>query len=512
MTNNKRVEIKLLESEYWWGGVCRHGDQMPFDSSSKYRAELGANLWGNQGAPLLVSSKGRYVWSDKPYSFEFAGGTLILQDAQGEIIQGEGYENLRGAYLDACQKFFPPSGKIPNELTFKAPLYNSWIEVLRYPTQEKLLSYAQAILDASMPPGVFIIDDWWYRSNCTWRWDLEAFPKPREMVDWLHERGFKVVVWISHFVTSDTQDFLDLMDKGWLLRTEDDQPLIRKWWNGWGGMIDLSHPEAFAWFQNQLDDLVREYGIDGFKFDGGDPWLFRGALKCHAPHTVNDFCEDFERMGLKYDLAEYRASWKFGAQHLIQRTRDKEHSWGPNGMADLLPTSLVQGLVGYPYNCPDMVGGGEDTSFTDPNFKFDQELFIRWAQLSTFFPIIQYSQLPCRVLDAEHLALCMKMLELRQSIAGEILDLARHAAKTGEPILRHMAYVFPDESMETVIDQYMLGDKYLIAPVMVQGAVSRTVKFPAGTWKGDDDSKIEGPCEIEIQAPLSRLPRYTHIG
>ncbi len=512
MARDERIEIELLADECWWGGVARHGDQMPFTARSEYRTELGADLLGNQGCPLLVSSAGRYVWSEEPFSFEFKGGLLTIEEALGRIERGQGNGDLRGAYLAAARKFFPPSGKTPTELSFRAPQYNPWIEMLRHPTQEKVSNYARAILDAGMPPGVLIIDDWWYRSNCTWRWDREAFPHPERMVCGLHEQGFLVVLWISHFVTPDTQNFLDLRDWGYLLHDGEGEPIIEKWWNGYGGIVDLSHPDAFAWFQGELDKLVADYGIDGFKFDGGDPHFFQGNFKSHSPHTPNDFCEDFARIGLKYPLSEYRACWKLGGQHLIQRVRDKHHRWGEKGMVDLIPTALAQGLLGYAYSCPDMVGGGEDTSFTDPSFRFDQELFVRWAQCSAFFPVIQYSILPSRVLDDEHLSLVMAMLELRQRMSGEILELARHAAATGEPMMRHMEYVFGGEGLDGVLDQYMLGDKYLIAPVLAKGAVSRTIRFPSGRWVGDDGSEVTGPCEAEVPAPLSRLPWYTRIG
>ncbi len=507
----EKTEIQLLDNEYWWGGACRHGDQMPFTADSEYRVELGVNLWGNQGCPLLVSSKGRYVWSDDPFSFEFKGGVLTIDDALGEIVQSDGHDNLRGAYLAACAAHFPASGRTPNEQSFLAPQYNAWIDMLRNPTQEKVYKYAQEILDCGMPPGVFMIDDWWYRSNCTWRWDYEAFPEPQKMVDWLHEKGFQVMLWVSHFVTPDTRDYLDLRDKGWLLRERgQDEPLIRKWWNGYGALLDISHPEAYAWYQGQLDALVEEYGIDGFKFDGGDPWLFHGDLETHAPRNINEFCEDFGRLGLKYDLSEYRACWKLGGQHLLQRVRDKHSSWGENGMADLLPTTIAQGLVGYPYIAPDMVGGGEDTSFV-AGFELDQENFVRWAQLSTFFPIIQYSMLPNRVLDEKHAKLVMEMVALRTKLGPKILEIAKHSAKTGEPMLRNMAYEFPAENMETVGDQYMLGSEFLVAPILTKGAESRVVRFPTGVWEGDDGSEVIGPCEQEISVPLSRLPWYTKI-
>lgn len=522
MSAHKTVEVKLLPNEYWWGGLTRHGDRMPFSAAGPYTQPLYQNLMGNQGSPLLVSSRGRYAWSEEPFTFEFADDRLILSDTLGQIEQGDGHASLRGAYLAACQKFFPPSGKMPHELSFLAPQYNSWIDVRKHPTQEKILQYAQSILDAGLPPGVFMIDDFWYRNNGVWKWDLEAFPCPKEMIDTLHRQGFLVMLWVSPWVTSDSREYEVLFNKGYLICTDrmpegDDlefatgperRPVIQRWWNGYSAVLDLSNPAAFAWFQGELDELVERYGVDGFKFDGGDPFRYQPWYETCSPRTPNAHCEDFGRVGLKYSLSEYRACWKLGGQHLMQRVRDKAHKWGVGGLADTIPTSLAQGLVGYPYTCPDMVGGGE-ISYDISHL--DQELFIRWAQSGTFFPMVQYSLLPNRVLNEDHLKMCMDTIRLRMQMGPEILSLARHASRTGEPIMRHMAYVFPGEHMEQVRDQYMLGDRYLIAPVMGQGQTSRTVRFPAGKWKGDDGSVVQGPAEVEVDAPISRLPWYTRM-
>jgi len=35
--------------------------------------------------------------------------------------------------------------------------------------------------------------------------------------------------------------------------------------------------------------------------------------------------------------------------------------------------------------------------------------------------------------------------------------------------------------------------------------------FPKGTWKGDDGSKVTGPCTQDIKVPLARLPHYRLI-
>ena len=143
-----------------------------------------------------------------------------------------------------------------------------------------------------------------------------------------------------------------------------------------------------------------------------------------------------------------------------------------------------------------------------PDFKIDQELFVRFLQCSLLFPIIQFSIAPWRVLDKEHFKYCSDMIELRQKLAPGILELARNSAGTGQPVIRHMEYVFPGCNYERINDQFMLGDDILVAPVLEKGARGRAVTFPAGIWVGDDGSTVLGPAVKDIEVPLGRLPYY----
>ena len=45
-------------------------------------------------------------------------------------------------------------------------------------------------------------------------------------------------------------------------------------------------------------------------------------------------------------------------------------------------------------------------------------------------------------------------------------DALLNSAKTGEPIIRHMEYAFPHQGFVDCKDQFMLGDRYLVAPVL----------------------------------------------
>lgn len=81
---------------------------------------------------------------------------------------------------------------------------------------------------------------------------------------------------------------------------------------------------------------------------------------------------------------------------------------------------------------------------------------------------------------------------------------------TGEPIAMHMEYAFPGQGFETCKDQFMLGGKYLVAPVTDNG-FSRKVKLPKGEWIDDLGKKYKGGKEYLIQVPIERIPYFEKV-
>ena len=59
------------------------------------------------------------------------------------------------------------------------------------------------------------------------------------------------------------------------------------------------------------------------------------------------------------------------------------------------------------------------------------------------------------------------MVKRHEEVAPYILELAKHASKTGEPIVRSIAYEFNERP--DITDEFLLGDKYLVAPVLQEG-------------------------------------------
>lgn len=514
-----KVEFQIEKGEYWWGGLSSRGHEMPYDETSVVTYDLWGDNLGNQAQPILLSSKGRYVWSEFPIKYTFNKGKLTVSTKSGEILHGKIGNNLADAYKFVSENYFPSNGKIPEELLFTNPQYNTWIELMYDQNEKDILNYAKDIIDKGYPPGVLMIDDNWQEDYGTWKFSTRRFQDPKGMIEKLHNMGFQVMLWVCPFISPDSEVFRYLAKEGMLFldgdRTQEilwantqNKAAIMRWWNGASACLDLSNPKTQLWFKEQLDYLVDEFGVDGFKFDAGDSRFYTGDIVSFKPGTPNDHTTYFAELGLEYPLNEYRASWKMAGLPLVQRLRDKAHNW--EDLQKLIPDQMSQSIMGYTYTCPDMIGGGEYQSFLQAS-TVDEELVVRSAQVHALMPMMQFSVAPWRVLSKENEAICLNMAKLHEKMGSTILELAEQASKTGEPIVKPMALAFPENGYETIKDQFILGNKILVAPVLEKGARSRSVILPEGKWKCDEGKTIKGGKTIEITVPLERLPYFTKI-
>lgn len=508
--------IPVEEGEFWYGGAVNEGDKMPMKEG--YSNSLINFIQGNQAAPLLISSKGRYIWSDAPFAWKLQEGKLIITGNKSPIDLQKGGNNLKGAYRTASKKYFPTMGKMPDTTLFIAPQYNTWIELIYNQNQEDILKYARSIVNNNYPPGVLMIDDNWAPYYGKFEFRKDRFPDAKAMVDELHALGFKVMLWVCPFISPDTEVFRELHKDSLLLmsnegkaemkRREAQDPALINWWNGYSAVLDFSNPRAALWFDKQLESVVKRYGIDGFKLDAGDPEFYAGNTVSYVKGTSpNEHCELFGMFGLKYPLNEYRAMWKRGGQPLAERLRDKFHTW--EDLRKLIPHITISGLLGYAFTCPDMIGGGDYSSFIDGK-SLDQELIVRSAQCHALMPMMQFSVAPWRILDSKHHEAVKKAVALRQTLIPELMLWVRNAAETGEPIVRSMEYEFPGQGFEACQDQFMLGNRILVAPMLVK-ATQRAVKFPAGVWLGSDGKKYKGSSQQVFNVPIDTLLWFRKI-
>lgn len=503
------MKITFLPGEKWYGPEAIVGYNYPMDDKAELTICLEPCSCGNQTNPLLLSTAGRYIFCQSGFTAVFKGGHIEISAKNGEIDYFDQGKNLRGAFKAAASAHFPANGELPPEAFFTSPQLNTWIELIYDQNQKDILHYANRAVAEGIKPGVLMIDDLWSNYYGKWDFDRKKFPDPKGMMEELHNLGFKVILWICPFVSLDSAEYRLLSGKGCFVKDPNtDQPRHVHWWNGISAVLDFTNPTDVEWFKQQTDFLVNEYGVDGFKFDAGDAGFYNENDKTYAPILPTGQTELWAKFGLNYPYNEYRACYGCAGLPLVQRLCDKSHSWDYSGLGAVLPNSIMQGLLGYAFACPDMVGGGSFADFLPGAKQFDPELFVRYCGASTLLPMIQFSAAPWRVLDEEHYAAVKSLMAQREEYLPLIMSLVKEAAKTGEPAVRHMEYVFPGQGLDVVNDQFMLGDELLVAPCVTKGAANRTVQLPEGRWQAEDGTIYTGASAITVSAPLGRVPVF----
>ena len=511
-------QVRMLSGENWWGLCSNFGRQMPFDEKTDFKCDLRSSSYGHQSMSLLVSDKGRVIWCASPVEVKIVNGEIaVVSDAGAIELDEAAGGTLADAFRHAAQKWFPSSGELPMVEYFAVPQLNTWIELGYNQNEEGVLAYARSMLDHGVPPGIFMIDDTWQTDYGVWEFDGRRFRDPKGMVAKLHAMGYKVLLWTCPFVSMDSPTYRllefghsslsarGILCGGLMKDGNGRRAAAVNWWNGRSALVDMSDPNGRKWYSDELDRLVSDYGIDAFKFDTIGLDGYRG-LHAHdmslSPCELNMLYLD---LALKYRGSEVRHAFGLGGKPVVARLRDKQHTWGD--LKRLVPDMIAAGMVGAPFVCSDMIGGGSMNSWS-LGLSFDQELFIRSAQVQALSPMMQISASPWRVLDERHQKIFSDVIALRQKFAPRIVELAKRAAKDGEPILRPLEYIFPSLGYANIQDEFMLGEDILVAPVLEKGAKTREVILPPGEWTADDGKAHRGPARIKIPTPLERLPYF----
>lgn len=518
-----KLEIKLNDNEYWWGGSTQYTDKLPIckDTANYF---LDMNMGTNQTMPLYISTMGRCIFCEDPMVVTANCGVIVCE-ASSDILLEKFGDTLRDAYLGASRAHFPFSGKVPPLKFFETAQYNTWMEMDYNQTQENVLKYAHGIIDNGYTPGILMIDEGWHTRYGLWEFDEAKFPDPKAMIDELHSLGFTVMLWVVPMYTADGLSFITSAfkdrkhlsggsgNKELFLRNDKGNVALVEWWNGYSAMLNFCKKDDCDFLEAKLKRLMDEYGVDGFKLDGGnisaynEKRMVNGPQTKYSPAELNIAWNDF---GKRFEYHEYKDTFKGGGKPVIQRISDRNHKWRADetGLASVPPVAICQGLIGHPFICPDMIGGGEWSFNYLDGFKVDEELFVRMAQCSALFPMMQFSWAPWRMLGKEAQKYCLDAAKLHARFADYIVENVKASAASGEPILRSLEYQYPHKGYAKITDQFLLGDRVLVAPVITKGQTEREVVLPEGEWLYLEKIPYIGGVTVTVPAPIDTLPYF----
>ena len=168
--------------------------------------------YGNQSQPLLLSSQGDVIWSEDALRIKVSEDGLLVQSDGAGLRRGKSGGSLREAFLYARKTYFHGSARMPDELLFRCPQYNTWIELMYDQNQADILKYARGIRDNGFPAGVLMVDDNWQQNYGQWDFKQNKFPDAKAMIASLHADGFKVMLWICPFVHTNSEAYTRLAE------------------------------------------------------------------------------------------------------------------------------------------------------------------------------------------------------------------------------------------------------------------------------------------------------------
>lgn len=500
---------------------------MPYDHAPDGTLNIGTPLWLNaSGAGVLVeeglgelqatlgrSDDGLLRIVARAPEAPFGGGIDAPIDLQGPKLAIDVLlaDSLPDAFALALRFLGHPTSAPPEEL-FAKPIWTTWAQYKMGITQEDVLKFADNIHDHGYPYSVMEIDDRWQTAYGACEFDAAKFPDPKAMVDRLHEQGFKVTLWVPPFFDPASVVFADANARNFLVRhPATGDPYLTRWWQGYGGLLDVSNREALDWWLANLQRLQTDYGIDGFKFDGGEGNFLPPESVTALPMSRRQYADRYVQwVAQHFAWTEVRAGWRSQRHGLFFREWDKWSRWGlDNGLHSVLTQALTLSVIGYPFILPDMIGGNAYSGERP-----DAELLIRWTQLTALLPAMQFS-IPPWLYDSETDAICRRYAVLHSELAPYIHSLVDHTIRDGTPIVRPLFWHAPADVTATMLDdQFLLGDLLLVAPVLKAAQRTRNVYLPAGQWRDRWTGTVfDGPHWLEnYAAPLETLPLFERLG
>jgi alpha-glucosidase (family GH31 glycosyl hydrolase) len=465
-------------------------------------AEYPHYQWG-----FATSNRGPY--ENRPFTEtgKLGDGVITLK-SQYHNLKFSFSENAVTAYQELVNHFGHPT-EIPPESLFEKPTWTTWARYKTSISQEIVLQFADEIIQHGYPYNIMEIDDRWQAHYGDLGFDTLRFPNPKEMIEQLHDKGFKVTAWVIPFLQPDAQAFTEGAKNGWLVRQQGGSPYLVEWWQGRGGLLDVTNPSALEWFFERLEQLQVRTGLDGFKFDAGEACFLPFDAVTQQQINPNEYTQQYvDAVSKHHRLTEVRSGWKNQNAPIFFRQWDKTTSWGlGNGLHSVLTGILALGLSGYPFILPDMVGGNEYDE------KADAEMMIRWTQLNALLPAMQFSLAPWDY-GVGSTDLCRRFSNLHEEFAPKIIEIAKRSITKGLPIIRPIFWLDPsDEHALICDDEFLLGDDFLVAPVVSPHTRKRDIYLPNGKWQDYwTDEIIKGNTLIEnYPAPLGTLPIFKHI-
>lgn len=486
---------------------------------------------------LTEQGLGWYRESDIPARMRFDDGMTITQETEGDLLTRDIL--FFGEPAQVLKAFVDRTGTpvLPPEWSFGV-----WISANGWKNDAEVAAQLAALKAYDYPASVMVLEAWSdERTFAQWNGD-GSWKDPAALVARLRREGLHLVLWQIPVVKYEwggepgetlKNDAREAIAKGYAVKSADGSPYrITDNWFHHSLLLDFTNPEAVRWWFSKRKHLL-DMGVEGFKTDGGEFLYEKGArlysglsgLRAHNlyPTQYIGAYHDFFRQNGVEGVTFSRAGCAGAQTQPIHWAGDQLSTWAE--FQSQLYAGISAGLSGVLFWGFDIGGfAGELPS---------AELYLRATAMGCFSPVMQWHAEPRsgqfygtyvkdfnndrspwnlseKLGDSRILTIGCQYARLREQLRPYLFEEAKHCVAARRPMMAHLCLDFPkDPRAFAETEAYMLGRRYLVAPIVREGQTGRTVYLPKGRWRHFFTGEwFAGGREIQVDCPLEQIPVF----
>jgi len=393
---------------------------------------------------------------------------------------------------------------------------------------ERAVSLEKRCLEHGVDLSAVWIQDWegkrvtsfGKRLQWDWRWNPEMYPDLDRVIR--EDRDIAWMGYINPYLVQGGELFREAAEQGFFVRRADGSDYLFDFGEFDCGVVDLTMPEAFAWYKGVIRRNLIGMGFKGWMADFGE-YLPADAV-CHGGSGLslhNEWpalwarCnrEAVEESGKLGECVFFMRAGALGSQKsaTLIWAGDQCVDWSEDdGLPSVITAALTLGMSGFGLHCSDI--GGYTTLF---HLKRDEELLERWLEFACFTPVMRSHEgnrpdSNVQLYDNDRtLAAAARWSRVHTALLPYLRSCVRENAETGAPVMRPLFWVSQaEEAWQRDNFSYLLGPDLLVCPVVKPGEAERSLWLPEGDWTLLWTGETYHGGTHSVSAPMGKPPVF----
>ncbi len=485
--------------------------------------------------PYFQSTRGYSVFWDNysPTTFTDNSTSTSFQSTGTEID----YYVISGVNNDSVLRGMRTlTGNCPMPSLWNFGLYQS---KERYQSASEVMNVVQKYRSLKVPLDC-IIQDWQYWGDNA-HWNAMSFLNINystyaSMINYVHTHNAKFMISIWANFGPKTGQYSELNNLGRLI------PVSTYPTNEGVLPYDCYSSTARDIYWKYLYKGLVSKGIDAYWMDSSEPdyfgngttdydYLSENGATWRSMRNAFPLCHVsgvYDHHRAQTDLAAKRVSILTrsafaGQQRYGANTWNGDVSASWEALANLIPAACNFSVTGIPYWNSD-IGGFFTDNYTGINDTKYRSLYCRWVQFGTFCPMMRFhgTTIPREIYqfgtkgdskgDYDRI---LKYILIRYRMLPYLYSTAWNITTKGETFMQALPIAYGNDiNCRKITDEFMFGKSFLVAPVVKDNAISRSVYLPADNkwidfWTG---ITTNGGTTIDRSTPSDIIPLYVPAG